>query len=81
MTTSRGGAHHLPAPGVPHGARAVTIALAAALAIALTALVIVLATSGGGPEPIRVAPTSGPVPPSPAERDHPPGLNGPGPRP
>jgi hypothetical protein len=81
MTTSRGGAHRLPAPGIPLGARSVTIALAAALAITLTALVIVLATSGGGPEPIRVAPTSGPIPPSPAERDQPLGVNGPGMRP
>jgi hypothetical protein len=81
MTTSPGGAHHLPAPGIRLGARSVTIALAAALAITLTALVIVLATSGGGTEPVRVAPTSGPIPPSPAERDQPPGLNGPGMRP
>jgi hypothetical protein len=79
MTTSRGGA--LPAPGLRLGARSVAIALAAALAITLTALVIVLATSSGGSEPIRVAPTSGPIPPSQAERDQPLGLNGPGMRP
>ena len=67
MTALRGGA--FPAPGLRLGARSVTIALAAALAITLTA------------EPIRVAPTSGPIPPSAAERDVPPGLNGPGMRP
>jgi len=59
----------------------VTIALAAALAVALTALVIVLATSGGGSDPIRIAPTSGPIPPSAAERHQQPGLDGPGMRP
>jgi hypothetical protein len=80
MTTLRSGAP-VPAPRIRLGARSVTIALAVALAITLTALVIVLATSGGGTEPVRVAPTSGPIPPSPAERDQPPGLNGPGLRP
>lgn len=78
MTTLRGGAHEIAPPGIRLGARSVTIALAAALVIALTALVLVLATSGGGSEPVRVAPTSGPIPPSPAERDQPAGLNGPG---
>jgi hypothetical protein len=81
MTTLRSGAEHLPAPGIGLGARSVAIALAAALAITLTALVLVLATSGGGTEPVRVVPTSGPTPPSAAERDQPPGLNGPGMRP
>jgi hypothetical protein len=81
MTTLRSGAEQLPAPGIRLGLRSVIIALAAALAITLTALVLVLATSGGGTEPIRVAPTSGPIPPSAAERDQAPGLNGPGMRP
>jgi hypothetical protein len=81
MTTLRSGAEQLPAPRIRVDARAVAIALAAALAIALTALVIVLATSNGSAEPVRVAPTSGPIPPSPAERDQPLGLNGPGLRP
>jgi hypothetical protein len=81
MTTLRGGTRPAPVTGIRLSARSVTIALAAALAITLTALVIVLATSGGGAEPVRVAPTSGPIPPSPAERDQPPGLNGPGFRP
>jgi hypothetical protein len=78
MTTLRRGTDHLPAPRVRFDARAVSIALAAALAITLTALVIVLVTSSGGTEPIRVAPTSGPIPPSAAERHQPPDLNGPG---
>jgi hypothetical protein len=78
MTTLRRGAQHLPTPHAPLDARTVSIALAAALAIALTALVIVLATSSGGSEPVQVAPTSGPTPPSAAERHQPPGLSGPG---
>lgn len=81
MTSLRGGAHRLPSPRMHVHARAVAIALATALAVALTALAIVLATSSGGTEPVRVAPTSGPIPPSSAERDQPPGLNGPGMRP
>jgi hypothetical protein len=59
-------------------------ALAAALAIALAVLVLVLATSGessGGTEPVRVAPSSGPIPPSAAERGLHDGLKGPGMRP
>jgi hypothetical protein len=81
MTTLRSGAEQIPAPRSKIDARAVAIALAAALAVALTALVIVLATTSGGTEPVRVAPTSGPTPPSAAERDQPAGLNGPGMRP
>jgi hypothetical protein len=83
MTTLRSGAEELRTPRIHVDARTVAIALAAALAVALTALVIVLATSSsGGAEPVRVAPTSsGPIPPSAAERDQPAGLNGPGARP
>jgi hypothetical protein len=81
MTTLRPTAPQRPAPRIRLDARAVAVMLAAALAVALTALVIVLATSSGGTEPIHVAPTSGPTPPSAAERDQPPGLNGPGMRP
>jgi hypothetical protein len=81
MTSLRSGAEHFPTPRIRFDARAVAIALAAALAVTLTALVIVLATSSGGSEPVRVAPTSGTTPPSPAERDQPPGLDGPGMRP
>jgi hypothetical protein len=80
MTALPGGAQQLPASQTHIDARAVA-ALAAALAVALTVLVIVLATSSGGSEPVRVAPTSVPIPPSPAERDQAPGLNGPGMRP
>jgi hypothetical protein len=82
MTTLRSAAEELRTPRIHVDARAVAIALAAALAVTLTALVLVLATSGGGTEPVRVAPTSsGPVPPSAVERDQPAGLNGPGMRP
>ena len=81
MTALRGGAQQVPAPRMQVNPHTVTIALAAALAVALTALVIVLATSGGGSDPIRIAPTSGPIPPSAAERHQQPGLDGPGMRP
>jgi hypothetical protein len=81
MTALRSGAGEIPAPRIRVDARAVAIVLAAALAVTLAALVLVLATSSGGTEPVRVAPTSGPIPPSAAERDQPPGLNGPGMRP
>jgi hypothetical protein len=81
MNTPRSSTHDLPVPRLRYDARSVAIALAAALAVALTALVIVLATSSGGTEPVRVAPNTGTVPPSAAERDQPLGLNGPGMRP
>jgi hypothetical protein len=81
MTVLRSGTGQASAPRMRVDARPVAIVLAAALAVTLAALVIVLATSSGGAEPIRVAPTSGPVPPSPAARDQPPGLYGPGMRP
>jgi hypothetical protein len=81
MTALRGGTEHLSTPRIHVHARGVAIALAAALAVAFTALAIVLATSSGGTEPVRVAPTSAPIPPSAAEREQPPGLNGPGMRP
>jgi hypothetical protein len=80
MTVLRGSADHV-VPRFHLEARAVAIALAAALAVALTALVLVLATSSGGSESVRVAPTSGPIPPSPAEREVAPGVNAPGMRP
>lgn len=81
MTTLRGGAEELRTPRIHVDARALAVALAAALAVALSVLVIVLATSSSGTEPVRVAPTSGPTPPSAAERNQQPGLNGPGMRP
>ena len=81
MTTLRRGAQHMPAPHVRFDARTLSVALAAALAITLTALIIVIATTSGGTEPVQVAPTSGPTPPSAAERHQEPGLNGPGTRP
>jgi hypothetical protein len=82
MTVFRGGAHELPVPRTTVDARSVAIALAAALAVTLAVLAIVLSTSGGGTDQVRVAPSSsGPIPPSPAERHQQPGLSGPGMRP
>ena len=84
MTGLRGGTPQHPAQTLRAHAHAVTYALAAALAITLAVLAVVLATSGGGSpaaEPVRVAPSSGPIPPSPAERHQPSGLAAPGMRP
>jgi hypothetical protein len=84
MTGMRGGGHHLPGPAIRLHEHAVVYALAATLAIVLAVLVLVLATSGGGSagsEPVRVAPSAAPLPPSPAERDQPAGLAAPGMRP
>lgn len=65
-------------------ARSLTVALVVIGVVAVVlALTIVLATAGGdGDEraPVHVAP-SAPLPPSPAERDQPPGQWGPGFRP
>ena len=81
MTDLRGGDHHLPASVLRLNAHSVAYALAAALAITLAVLVIVLATTNAT-EPFTVAPSSsGPVPPSAAERAQPPGASGPGMRP
>jgi hypothetical protein len=85
MTVLRGGDHHLPAAVLRLNAHSVAYALAAALAITLAVLVIVLSNTSGdtnATEPVHVAPSSsGPLPPSAAERVQPPGLNGPGMRP
>jgi hypothetical protein len=84
MTGLRGGTPHHPAQTLRLHAHAVTYALAAALAITLAVLAVVLATSGGSSpaaDPVRVAPSSGPIPPSAAERHQQPGLDGPGMRP
>jgi hypothetical protein len=81
MTAFRGGAHELPAPRVTIDPRWVAVALAAALAVALVALVLLLGNSGGTSDQVRIAPSAGPTPPSPAERHQQPGLNGPGARP
>jgi hypothetical protein len=61
------------------------LALVALAVTAILAVAIVLAASGGGDQAgasksVRVTP-SAPIPPSPAERHQPPGLNGPGMRP
>lgn len=83
MSGLRGGSH--PSAQVSRlNAHSVVYALASALAVTLAVLVIVLATSGGGSEgtePVRVAPSAAPLPPSAAERQQQPGLNGPGLRP
>jgi hypothetical protein len=85
MTGLRGSAHHTLATPVRLTVRPITLALAALLVTAILALAIVLAASGGDDQagaakPVRVTP-SAPLPPSPAERQQPPGLNGPGARP
>jgi len=85
MTGLRGTAHHALATPVRLTVRPITLALVALLVAAIVAVAIVLAASGGGDQAgasnsVRVAP-SAPIPPSPAERKQPPGLNGPGMRP
>jgi len=77
----RGAAQELSVARGRFDARSAAIALAAALAVTLTVLVFVLSASSGGSEPVRVAPSAGAIPPSPAERHQAPGLNGPGMRP
>jgi hypothetical protein len=79
MSSLRGGA---PATLRTRGklSRTFTIVLIAALATAVLALSIALAASTGGSQenpPVRVAPSPN-LPPSPAERDQPPGQLGPG---
>jgi hypothetical protein len=85
MTTLRGDAQEAVRPRLRVSTRALTMALIAVLAATVLALAIALAATGGSEEsgtsePVRVAPST-PLPPSPAERDRPPGLNGPGMRP
>jgi hypothetical protein len=85
MTTLKASASHTLTTPVRVTVRPITIALIALLIAAALALTIALATSGeaeqpGAPKSVRVAP-SAPIPPSPAQRDQPPGLNGPGMRP
>jgi hypothetical protein len=85
MSGLRGNAHNALATPMRVTVRPITLALAGLLVAAILAAAIVLATSGGGDQasptkPVRVTP-SAPLPPSPAERKQPPGLNGPGMRP
>jgi hypothetical protein len=85
MTGLRGDAHHALATPVRLTVRPITLALIALLIAAILAAAIVLAASSGGDQAaatksVRVTP-SAPIPPSPAERNQPPGLNGPGMRP
>ena len=87
MTTLKGSAQHALATPRQLTMRPITLALAALLIAAALAVAIALAASGGAepdqagpPNSVRVRP-SAPIPPSPAERNQPPGLNGPGMRP
>jgi hypothetical protein len=87
MTSLKGSAQHTLVTPVRLTVRPITLALVALLVAAALAVAIALATSGGaGPDQagpsnsVRVTP-SAPIPPSPAERNQPPGLNGPGMRP
>jgi hypothetical protein len=81
MTTHPGTAPR----SAPHaGARHFTVVLIALLAAAVLALSIAIVSSGGDSGrdsgSVKVAPQA-PLPPSPAERKQPLGLNGPGMRP
>jgi len=85
MSGLRGSAHHTLATPVRLTVRPMTLALVALLVTAVLAVAFVLAASGGGDQAgatksVRVTP-SAPIPPSAAQRDQPPGVNGPGARP
>jgi hypothetical protein len=70
-----------PLPGLRPRTAALIVTVAIAVVLALT---IMLSIAGGGDgderAPVQVVP-SAPLPPSPAERDQPPGQWGPGMRP
>jgi hypothetical protein len=84
MTTLSRGATAAPAPSTSTAVRNLTVALVALLIATVVVLALALASAGdesgsqGGS--IQVAP-SAPLPPSPADRGQPDGLNGPGMRP
>jgi hypothetical protein len=85
MTGLRGDAYNALATPVRLTVRPITLALVGLLIAAILAAALVLAASGGGDQAgatksVSVTP-SAPIPPSPAERKQPPGLNGPGMRP
>ena len=87
MAISRGSVHHALATPVELHVRPITAGLIALVAAVAVALAIALAASGGGgaedsgfTKSVRVAP-AGQYVPSQAERNQPPGLNGPGLRP
>jgi hypothetical protein len=84
MSGLRGDAHNV-ATRMRVTARPIILALVGLFVAATLAAAIVLATGSGGDQAgatksVRVTP-SAPIPPSPAERNQPPGLNGPGMRP
>jgi hypothetical protein len=85
MTGLRASAHHTLATPVRLTVRPITLALVALLVTAILAVAIVLATGGGsdqaGATKSESAAPSTPLPPSAAQRDQPPGVNGPGARP
>ena len=87
MTSLKGSAGHTLVTPVRLTVRPITLALVTLLVAAALAVAIALAASGGaghgqaGPSsPVRVTP-SAPIPPSSAQRNQPPGVNGPGMRP
>lgn len=84
MTGLRGGAHDALATPVRLTVRPITLALIGLLVAAILTAGVVLAANGSdqpdAAKSVRVTP-SAPIPPSPAERDQPAGLNGPGMRP
>ncbi len=87
MSTLRGSAQHALATPVRLTVRPITLALITLLIVAALAVAIALAASGGagptqaGPSnSVRVTPSAS-IPPSPAERNQPAGLDGPGMRP
>jgi hypothetical protein len=84
MATIRSAQRALATP-VRVSVRPITLALVALLVAAALALAVALTAGGGSDQAgasrsVRVIP-SAPLPPSPAERNQPPGLNGPGMRP
>jgi hypothetical protein len=83
MTTLSRGATAAPVPSTSTAVRNLTVALVALLIATVVVLALALASSGGGSSDqassIKVAPSI--IPPSPAERGQPAGLNGPGMRP
>jgi len=85
MTSLKSSAQHTLAPPVRLTVRSITIALVTLLIAAALALAIALAAIGGadqaGPSNSVGVTASAPVPPRPAERNQPAGLNGPGMRP
>jgi hypothetical protein len=84
MASTRSDVQHPLARPVQITVRPITLALVTLLTV-IALVAITLAASGGSEDgqagytkSVRVAPSSGPMPPSPAERHRKPGLLGPG---